>query len=66
MEKISVANSLCVWKFREFSVTQILREINFGECRSSTNAIFAILWDLNFVLANLGLQKWIKFKMCYK
>ena len=24
-----------VWKFHPFSVTQILREINFGGCRSS-------------------------------
>ena len=29
-----------VWKFHDFSVTQILREINFRECRSSKNAIF--------------------------
>ena len=28
-----------VWKFRDFSVTQILREINFEECRSSETAI---------------------------
>ena len=32
-----------MWKFRDFSVTQILREINFEECRSSEIAIFAIL-----------------------
>ena len=28
-----------VWKFGDFSVTQILREINFGESRSSKNAM---------------------------
>ena len=27
---------------------QILREINFGECKSSKNAIFAISGALNF------------------
>ena len=31
-----------------FSVIQILREINFGESRSSKVAIFAILGDMNF------------------
>ena len=31
-----------VWKFQDFSVTQILREINFGESRSSKFAFFAI------------------------
>ena len=31
-------HSNTVWKFHDFSVTQILREINFGECRSSKNA----------------------------
>ena len=29
---------ITVWKFQDFSVTQILREINFGECRSSKTA----------------------------
>ena len=36
-----------VWKFHPFSVTQILREINFGGWRSSKNAVFAIFWALN-------------------
>ena len=38
-----------VWRFRDFSITQILREINFGESRSSKIAIFAILGVLNFI-----------------
>ena len=38
-----------VWKFQDFSVTQILREINYGESRSSKTAVFAILGVLNFV-----------------
>ena len=37
-----------VWKFQGFSVIQILREINFGESRSSKNAIFVILGDPEF------------------
>ena len=35
--------------FMIFPVNQILREINFGEFRSSKSAIFAILGALNFV-----------------
>ena len=58
MGKKSVQPTHDVWKFREFSIIQILSEINFGECRSSKNAIFAILGALNFVnLANFRLQK---------
>ena len=32
-----------MWKFRDFSVTQFLCEINFGEYRSLETAIAAIL-----------------------
>ena len=32
--------NLTVWKFQDFSVIQILRETNFGECRRSKPAIF--------------------------
>jgi len=38
-----------LWKFQDFFVIQILREINFGESRHSKNANFAILWDSEFV-----------------
>ena len=42
--------NLCTgWKFHDFSVTQILRQINFEECRSSKTAIFAILVALNSI-----------------
>ena len=45
-----------VWKFHDFSVIQILSEINFEECRSSKIAIFAILGALNLVnLVNFSL-----------
>ena len=30
------------WKFHDFSITQILREINFGESISTKIAVFAI------------------------
>ena len=40
-----------VWKFRDFSATQILREINFGVCRSSTTAIVAFIEYMNFEFA---------------
>ena len=38
-----------VWKIRDFSVTQILREINFEECRSSEIAILGALMFVNLV-----------------
>ena len=42
---IWIANT--VWKFQDFSVIQILREINFGQSRSSKTAVFAIFEPLN-------------------
>ena len=39
-----------VWKFREFSISQILREINFGDSRSAKFAISTHLQALNFDL----------------
>ena len=41
-------NLLTVWRFQEFSVTQILREINFGDSRSVKSAILTHLKALNF------------------
>ena len=38
-----------VWKFHDFCITQIFREINFVDSRSAKTAIFAILWAVNFV-----------------
>ena len=47
-----------VWKFQDFSITQILREINFEESGSAKNAVFAILGAVNFVhLVNISLLK---------
>ena len=40
-----------VWKFHDFSIiTQILREINFGDSRSAKCAILTLLKSLNFNL----------------
>ena len=56
-----------VEKWQDFSVTQILREINFGESRSPKTAFFTILKALYFVnLVNFSIQKvqkYIKFKI---
>ena len=47
-----------VWKFQDFSVTQILHEINFEEVRSSKTAIFANFGAMHFVdLVDFSLQK---------
>ena len=47
-----------MWNFSIFSVTQILREINFGESISSKSAVFAIFGALNFVyLVHFSLHK---------
>ena len=37
-----------MWKFDDFSITQILREINFGNSRSAKSVILAHLGILNF------------------
>ena len=37
-----------VWKFHDFSITQILREINFGDSASVKSAILTHLEVLNF------------------
>ena len=37
-----------VWKFHDFSITQILREINFGDSRSAKSAILTHLEALKF------------------
>ena len=37
-----------MWKFHDFSSTQILREINFGDFRVSKSAIWTHLEALNF------------------
>ena len=51
-----------VWKSKDFSVIQILREINCREPRSSKTAVFAIFGALNIVdLVNFSHKKVSKF-----
>ena len=58
MLSLQVYWTCTVWNFLDFSVTQILREINFGKSRSSKTADFAILGALNFVhVVNFCLKK---------
>ena len=55
-----------MWKFDEFSVTQILREINFEESISSKIALFANLEALKMInLVNFSLQKSVKINKNY-
>ena len=42
-----------VWKFHDFSITQILREINFRDSKSAKSAIFTHFEALNFHFMNL-------------
>ena len=37
-----------VWNFHDFSITDFLREIKFGDCRSAKSAILTHSEDLNF------------------
>jgi len=56
-----------VWKFQDFLITQILREINFVDLRSTKTAVFDILGAVDFVyLLNFRLykvQKFVKVKI---
>ena len=38
-----------MWKFQYFSLTQILREINFEDSRNAKIAVFALLVSVDFV-----------------
>ena len=37
-----------MWKFQDFSVAQILREINFGHFKAQKTIIMTIWADMNF------------------
>ena len=51
-----------MWKFHDFSITQFLREINFGEPISSKTTIFANFVALHVVdLEIFSLQKVQRF-----
>ena len=38
-----------MWKFQDFCIIEILREIKFGDSRSAKSAVFAILAAVSFV-----------------
>ena len=51
-----------MWTCHDFSATQILREISFGESSRTKNGVFAIFGALNFFdCVNFNLQKVQKF-----
>ena len=56
--KCAKSQSSTMWKFQDFCITEILREINFVDSRSAKSDIFAILGAVNFVhLANSAFKK---------
>ena len=48
-----ISFSITVWKFHDFPITQILREINIGDSRSAKAAILTHSEALNFDLYEL-------------
>ena len=54
-----------VWKFQNFSASQILREINFGECRSFAN-LGALKFPIWWISAFLKVQKFVKIRFKWK
>ena len=62
VSSIKLVNIIIQAKFQDFSVIHILREINFGESKSSKTAVFAIFGASKFVnLVDFSLQKVQKF-----
>ena len=53
-----------VWKFKDFSVTEILRELNFEESTTSKTAVFTIFGARNFL--NLVNLSFLKVQISYK
>ena len=53
-----------VWKFQDFSVIQILREVKHGESRRSKTAVIAIFGAMNCV--NLAIFSFQKLQKCMK
>ena len=51
------------WKFSSFSITQILREINFEDSRIAKSAILRHLETLNLVFMNFALFEDKKYQI---
>ena len=49
-----------MWKFQDFSVIQILREINFGHFEATKTAILTISEALNFEFLTLSSEKFFQ------
>ena len=43
-----------MWKFHDFSITEILREINFGDSKSAKSAILTHLEALNLYFSSFA------------
>ena len=56
------SNSNTVWKIRNISITQILREVNFGESRSAKSAILTHL-ETPKIAENVNLELLISQKL---
>ena len=41
-------NLITAWKFHDFPITQIFRQLNFGDFRGANSAIVTLLETLNF------------------
>ena len=52
----TAAKECTVWKFHDFSITQILREINFGDSRSTKSANLT-----NWEVLNLDNSEFLHF-----
>ena len=58
MAKVKIGRPQCtMWKFHDFSITKILREINFRASRSPKSAVFAIFGALNFRFLKISALK---------
>ena len=48
VENVEIGQVITVWTFHDFSITQILREINFGDFTRAKSAILTHLYVLDF------------------
>ena len=62
-QKNQIFGKYTVWIFQDFCITQILREINFGDSKGAKPADFRIFGALNFAnLVNFNFQNVPKWK----
>ena len=51
---------MLVWKFQDFAITQILREIKFGDSRSAKSTILTHLEAIDFEFRTFSWLQFIK------